>query len=298
MKTLSHIPVVELFNSFNGGISSCLDQLANWLAQDGREAVLREIEEMYEAAQSKRERECLFFLIQGISRIDVDAITHHAEQIKELFPALKQSNEAYEAKVERTGRTMEEWNAAAERFNTLLKEWSQWIVKSERLQLEDIRELTGSLFRPQQWNADLIFTPAFDSPLSLRHDKAFFMRKVDAVTQGIEQGHLANRLPEHLEVPDFYKAKEVLFALQFDCEKLAGVDTSVNEQDNALWNQYRERVDSLIKLLWTMDEAQLWSVFWFYHPEEIERPAISAGQAPSRRRSGSVALANAGVLVG
>jgi len=273
MNDLSHIPVRELFNSLNGGISFCLEHLANWLAHDGREGVLRSLEAKYEAAHSKRDRECLFFLIDGISRINVKAIGHHIEQISELFPALIQSNEVDKAKVERTGRTLEEWNAAAERFKNLLSQWSQWIIESERLRLEGSRERTGLRFMTPHWQV-YQFTPAFDSPISLRRDQTFFMRKVEAVTQAIEQGHLANRLPEQLEVRDFYQAKATLIALQSDYEELVVVDASANEQDNALWNQYRERVNSLIQLLWTMGEAQSWSLFWLNHPEAIERPAI------------------------
>lgn len=273
MTGLSHIPVRELFNSLNGGISFCLEHLANWLAHDGREEVLRSLEATYKGAQSKRERECLFFLIDGISRINVEAISHHVEQIKELIPALMKSNEVDKAKVERTGRTLKEWNAAAERFNTLLNQWSQWIVKSERLRLDGVRAGTGLRLMTPHWHV-YQFTPSLDSPISLRRDQTFFMRTVGAVTQAIEQGHLANQLPEQLDVRDFYQAKEALIALQSDYEKLVVVDASAKEQDDALWSQYRERVNSLIRLLWTMGDAQLWSLFWLYHPEAIERPAI------------------------
>jgi hypothetical protein len=276
MNDLSHIPVRELFNSLNGGISFCLEYLADWLVHDGREGVLRSLEEKYEAAHSKRDRECLFFLIDGISRIDLETISHHVRQIAELFPALMQSNEADKVKVERTGRTLEEWNVAAERFKTLLNQWSQWIIEAERLRLEGIRGRSGRRGLALMTRHLQVFqcTPAFDSPVSLRRDQAFFMRKVEAVTQAIEQGHLANRLPEQLDVRDFYHAKGALIALQSDYEELVVVDASANEQDNALWAQYRERVNSLIRVLWTMGEAQLWSLFWLYHPEAIDRPAI------------------------
>jgi len=273
MNHLLNIPVRELYNSSNGGISFCLEHLADWLAYYGQGEVLRILEEQYEASQSKRDRECLFFLIDGISRLDAEAIGHHIEQIKVLLPALARSTEADKAKVERAGRTLEEWDAAAERFKILLNEWSQWIVKSEKSRFEGIRERARFFLTMPHWQV-YEFSPAFDSPLSLRREQDLFMRKVEAITRAIEQGHLANRLPEQLEVRDFFQAKEALIALQSDYEELVVGDARANEHDTALWTQYRERVNGLIQLLWTMGDAQLWSLFWLYHPEAIERSAI------------------------
>lgn len=275
MNKVTHPTIHELYNSYNGGIPSCLESLARWLTETSIKDVLKELEIEYAAADNKRLRDCLYYLIEGISSIDQDEANTLITSISELLPELRKSNEDSDKRSELIKNAEDEWRLVAAEFRKLLADWRRWLFESEQLRLGEISTRNAlRVYCNRRFNMFAFVPSVFDSPASFSSGYRFFLQIVDAINNSIERAHLANSLPSDLDVSQFHLAIKELKKRQAQYEKAVADDNQVKGGDYKIWDQYYQQTHALTQLLWRMKEAHLWSLFWLNHPNLMESAAV------------------------
>lgn len=274
MRNTVNLTIHDRYNTPNGGIPFCLEGLANWLAKDGLDEVIRQLEQEYVTAETKRELDCLFFLIDGITSLDQEMLKQRIASVQTLLPGTERSNVAYNQNVALVERAIEEWKAAAARVHALLKDWQNWMFQNEQLRLGEISTKTALRVSSQRRFNMFLFTPTlFDTPMRFQKNREFFSQVIGAVTGEIESAHLGNRLPPEFDVREFYSAIKVLETQQEAYELLTTEDADAKRQDDELWNQYYQACNALTRALAQMKDVHLWSLFWLWHPDLMETAA-------------------------